>query len=572
MALARDMVRAHRRTLATALAGALGYLVAVVAVPLVSRQAVDDTLVDGRSARVAPYVAALIGLGALRALAGALRKYQATKFMAEIGADLRGRLYRHLQRLSFASHRRLGVGQLMARISGDVTTFEHVMSSIPFLAQSALMGVIGAVALLFIHPGLASAVLVTLGFTAALALRRAGSLQATSRDVQAATGSYAQFAEQQVAGIAVVKGFGAEATGLRLGTESSAAIADAGAALGRARGSFLGLFLGVPSAGFVIVVGLGGWMATTGRLSPGDLFAFLQFLSILTAPISVAASSLGQWYQASAGGERIAEVLAIHPSPVESRHAKPLPAGQGHLVIERVTFGYHPDQAVLRDLSLNVPAGTALALVGPSGSGKTTLANLVPRFDDPWTGAVRIDGVPVSELRLPDLRAAVAMVFEDTVLFSGTIRSNIALGVSDAGDHEIEEAARLAHADPFIRDLPEGYDTPVGERGIGLSGGQRQRLAIARAILRHPRILILDDATSAVDPHTEAEVRKGLVKAMRDRTTLIIAHRIETARLADWVVLLDGGQIRREGTHDELMRHAEYRKALGAATRQEQAS
>jgi ATP-binding cassette subfamily B protein len=232
------------------------------------------------------------------------------------------------------------------------------------------------------------------------------------------------------------------------------------------------------------------------------------------------------------------------------------------LHFDRVTFGYRDDRRIVRDLDLTIAGGSSVALVGASGSGKTTLAFLACRFYDPIAGTVRLDGVSVADLRLRDLRGAVSIVFEDTVVFTASIRENLRVGRPDASNEEIEHAARLAEADAFIRDLPDGYDTVVGPQGYSLSGGQRQRLAIARAILRDSRVLILDDAMSAVDPPTEAAIRRGLVEAMRGRTTLVIAHRVETISLAERVVLLHEGTVVADGTHEELLALPEYRRAL----------
>ncbi len=291
------------------------------------------------------------------------------------------------------------------------------------------------------------------------------------------------------------------------------------------------------------------------------------------------------------GGQRIAEVLAAESDVAEPRHARHLPAGPGRIEFEHVTFGYGPAppgreappsggraaprptdavatlargvrRPVVDDLSLTIEGGESVALVGASGSGKSTVTYLLCRFYDVWGGEIRLDGARVDDLSLTGLRHAVSVVFEDTVVFTASIRANLAIGRPDATDAELQRAAELAEAHRFILDLPDGYDTVVGPQGYSLSGGQRQRLAIARAILRDSRVLVLDDAMSAVDPPTEAAIRAGLVHAMEGRTTLIIAHRVETISLADRVVLLDRGRVVADGTHDELLTVPAYRRAL----------
>jgi ABC-type multidrug transport system fused ATPase/permease subunit len=274
------------------------------------------------------------------------------------------------------------------------------------------------------------------------------------------------------------------------------------------------------------------------------------------------AELLSNWPQASAASARIAEVLAAEPDVAERPHARHLPHGEGALRFENVTFGYRADRPVIHDLTLDIAGGSSVALVGASGAGKTTLAFLACRFYEPDTGRVLLDGQSIADSRLRELRNEISIVFEDTVVFTASIRENLRVGHPTATDADIRRAAQLAEAEVFIDALPNGYDTVVGPQGYSLSGGQRQRLAIARAILRDSRVLILDDAMSAVDPPTEAEIRRGLLHAMEGRTTLVIAHRVETISLAERVVLLHDGRVVADGTPEELLALPEYRRAL----------
>ncbi len=555
-------MRARRRHLLFALSGASLYTAVVLATPLVAGAVIDTVITHHHRGRLRGYVLMLLALAVLRAASGALRKYQATKGPAHMSNDLRRRLYDHFQRLSFSFHDRMGAGQLMARASTDVTAVEQVLNPLPWGIQSCAMFVFGVLLLLLVQPLLASAVAVVVAIGIACALRRAASLYPASLHVQERLGEWSEFVEQQVQGIRVVKGHGFERQFQHNGGDLAANTRDAGIALSVARATFQAALIAGPGCAFVVVVGLGGWLGATGRISPGHLLAFLQYLAILVAPVTVGAEFLSQWPQASAAAARIVEVLAAQPDVAEPANARPLRPGGGALRFDHVTFAYAAGRPVLADLDLEIAAGSCVALVGAAGAGKTTAAFLTCRFYDPTSGVVLLDDQPVNEIHLADLRHAVSIVFEDTVVFTATIGENLRVGRPDASDRQIEHAAELAEADEFIRALPDGYDTVVGPQGYSLSGGQRQRLAIARAILRDARLLILDDALSAVDPPTEAAIRRGLLEAMKGRTTLVIAHRIETIGLADRVVLLVAGRVVADGTHEELLKIAAYRHAL----------
>jgi ATP-binding cassette, subfamily B, bacterial len=545
-------VRARCRHPFLALGAASVYTAVVLAMPLVAGVAIDTVVTHNHRGKLRGYIILLLVLGVVRAGAGSMRKYQATKGPGHMSNDLRRRLYDHFQRLSFSFHDRMGAGQLMARTSTDVTAIEQVLNPLPWGVQSCALFVFGVMLLIFVQPLLATAVAVVVTIGILVALRRAASLYPASLSVQERLGEWSEFVEQQVQGIRVVKGHGFErqfqSTGAGIGEETR----DAGTAMAKARAGFQAALIAGPGCALVVVVGFGGWLGATGHMTAGHLLAFLQYLAILVAPVAVGAEFLSGWPQASAAAARIAEVLAAEPDVAEPAHARALRPGGGAVRFEHVTFGYREGRPVLPDLDLEIAAGSSVALVGASGAGKTTAAFLTCRFYDPTGGRVLLDGQPVNELRLDELRRAVSIVFEDTVVFTASIRENLRIGEPDASDDAIEHAAALA----------DGYDTIVGPHGYSLSGGQRQRLAIARAILRDSRLLILDDAMSAVDPPTEAAIRRGLVEAMKGRTTLVIAHRIETISLADRVVLLEAGRVIADGTHDELLKLESYRHAL----------
>jgi ATP-binding cassette subfamily B protein len=379
----------------------------------------------------------------------------------------------------------------------------------------------------------------------------------------------ATLAEETIAGIRVVKGLGAgEPLAARFRRRSDE-IVRRGLDIAALDAVFLPSIEILALVGMLLVMWVGGRGVISGKLSIGSFVAFNAYVVLLVWPLRVLGQRVTTLQKAVAASARITEVLEAQPRLREARHprelAEPL---RGDVRLENVTFGHDGDRPVLEHLDLHVAPGQSLALVGPTGSGKTTVAGLLARLYDPDDGRVLLDGHDVRELRISDVRRAVALVFEDTFLFTDTVRENIRFGRPDAADDDVARAALLAGASEFISDLPDGYDTVLGERGFSLSGGQRQRIAIARAILADPAVLVLDDATSAVDASKEHEIRAALAEVMRGRTTLVIAHRPATIALADRVAVLAGGRIAEVGTHEELLAESQrYRTllALGAS-------
>jgi ATP-binding cassette, subfamily B, bacterial len=385
-----------------------------------------------------------------------------------------------------------------------------------------------------------------------------------TRRLQEELGAATALAEETVSGIRVAKGLGAgDALNARFRTASDRVV---GRALDVAAvdAVFLPALEALPLLGILATLWFGSHRVLDGEMTLGQLTAFTLYLSILVWPLRTLGQRVQTLQQAIAAATRITEVLESQPAVVEARDPKPLPRGRALDVrFEDVTFGYERGRPVLDGFTLDIPSGTSVALVGGTGSGKTTAAALLARFYDPQFGRVLVDGIDVRELRVEDLRHAVGLVFEDTFLFSDTVGANIGFARPDASPEEIGEAAQLAGAHEFVAGLPEGYDTVLGERGFSLSGGQRQRLAIARAILADPAVLILDDATSAIDASKEHEIRAALSTVMEGRTTLVIAHRAATIALADRVVVLEAGSVAEEGTHAELLRRStRYRQLL----------
>lgn len=562
----------HRRvTVGALVASMLGVGLEAIG-PLLIREGVNGAI-GGDTGVLAPVVGGLLVLGVLKFVGAFVRRYLGGKMALNVQHDLRRAVFGAVQRMDGVRQDRLRTGQVASRAISDLQLVQGFLSMVPLSAGTVVLVVVAVVAMLYLSPLLTvvALVLLPLAFLATNSIRR--RLFPATWSAQQRAAEIAQQVEETVTGVRVVKGFGQEAR--ETATLEGRARRLYGERL-RAAGLTARLnpmLLALPGLGQVAVIGIGGWMAARGTIDLGTFLAFTTYVGMLVGPARLIGALVVTAQLTRAGAERVFEIVDSAPGIVDPERPASLPEGPLTVELEDVRFGYEPagsgpdghaaPDPVLDGLSLRVEPGETLALVGPPGSGKSTVALLLPRFYDPQAGRLAIGGVDLRDLRLHDLRAELGVVFEEAFLFSDTIRNNIAYGRPDADEDEIRAAAEAAQVASFVEDLPDGYDTEVGERGLTLSGGQRQRIALARAMLTRPRVLVLDDATSAVDTATEAAIHETLHELTAERTTLLIAHRRSTLALADRIAVLDKGRVVDTGTEDELRsRCALFRELL----------
>ncbi len=541
----------YPRNVLLALGGTLVVTVVASVIPLIQRQIVDDLVGPGHPA-VWPLAALLLG-AALANFGGLyLRRYRGGQVSLDVQHDLRTGMLGALSRLDGTRQDQLHTGQIVSRSISDLSMVQALLSMIPMLLGNAVLFVASMAIMLVLSP-LLTVIALAVGpalWLISVASRR--TLFPASWDAQQQAAAVAGVVDGAVTGVRVVKGFGQEdqETG-RLERASRLLYASRVRAV-RLMARYNPALQAVPALGQVGVLALGGWLAIRGSITLGTFVAFSSYLLQLVAPVRALAALVTTGQEARASVIRVFEVIDTEPGVTSRPGAVPLGPGPAPVDLDDVSFGYLPGQPVLCGLSLSVAVGETVALVGTSGSGKSTIAQLLPRFYDVTSGTLRVGGHDVRDLTLDSLRGAIGLVSEDSFLFSDTVLANIAYGRPDASWEEVLAAAQAAEADEFITGLPQGYDTVVGEQGLTLSGGQRQRVALARALLTDPRILVLDDATSAVDTRIEAEIHGRLKQIMAGRTTLLIAHRRSTLQLADRIAVLDQGRLVDAGTHDEL--------------------
>ena len=565
-------LRGYRPEAVGAVVALLLVAAANLATPQLIRVAIDVGFTQARPSALAEAVVGLVVLAFVRGLFTFLQGYLAERASQGVAYDLRDALFAQIQRLSFSYYDRAQTGQLVTRATNDVEQVRTFVGTGVIQLVASLVLLVGTALILgWLNLRLTIAALLTIApifWLLTNFVRRVGPLFA---QVQQLLGGLNTILQEDLSGLRVIRAFARESYELERYGRANTELLERNVMTVRALSNNFPLVFFYANLGTLVVVGFGGALVMGGSLSIGELIAFNAYLAFLLQPILTIGFLAAAISRAGASATRIFDVLDA-PSDTQDRPgARPLPSLEGEVVYDEVSFRYPgADADVLCDVSFSVQPGQTVAILGTTGAGKSTLVNLLPRFYDVTRGSVRIDGYDVRDVTLDSLRCQISIVLQEALLFGGSVRDNIAYGKPDATPAEIEAAARAAQAHAFIAELPLGYETLVGERGIGLSGGQRQRLAIARALLVDPCLLILDDSTSAVDTETEAAIRDALDRLIRarKRTVFVIAQRISTVRDADLILVLDDGGVAAQGRHEDLLRDSElYNQILGSQLR-----
>ncbi len=550
----------YKSVAAISIVGAIVWMVSVVVLPYIVGSIVD-LAVDGDSSQLPPLFVGLIVVGAIQAVGIAVRRYYGFKLSYRAEADIRNRIFTHIQRMEFNFHDATSTGELMARASSDLSQLRLILSMAPITIANLAMFLVVTTVLVVIDPvlGLVAALMIpALLLTSA---RFASRVVGYSFELQERLSHLSHVVEESITGIEVIKSYGQELQQQRKLEKRAVAIFRSAMGMAKERAVHRPLFEIIPALGTVAVLAVGGIRVVDGALSIGEFVSFTQYLAVMVLPLMITGWFFANLPRSAAAAARIDTLLETAPEIAEPRTPANLTAGRGEIRFRDVHFDYPDGTSVLKGVDLVIPGGTSVGLVGATGAGKTTMAHLIPRFYDTTSGSITIDGVDVGSVSLDQLRSEVAVVFQETFLFSASIADNIRVGDQLASDRDVRAAARLAKAHDFILELPNGYDTVVGERGSTLSGGQRQRVSLARGVVRDPRILILDDATSSVDAVVESEIQEALKQVMSGRTTVIIAHRTSTLALVDNVAFIEDGRVVAFGPHakllDEVPRYAE---------------
>ncbi|KGA08079.1 MAG: putative ABC transporter permease/ATP-binding protein [actinobacterium acAcidi] len=558
----------QRGGLAIGVVVGLFWAVGKVSVPQLTKMGIDRGI-EG-SGNLFFWAGLVVAAGVIAGLFTAMRRWYAFRESRWIETRLREQIFSHLLKLHVGYHDKMQTGQLMSRASSDLQQLQAFVVMIPITLSNLAM-LIAVVALLIVsQPMLAMFALAPLPIVNVMASRFSRQIHPAVLAVQQEQAQLATVVEESVSGVRVIKGFGAEQVQARKLKTEADDIWNVSLVAAKIRSKFLPALDLLPSIGLIAVLGIGGHRVINGQMTVGDLVKFNAYITMLIWPLRNLAMTVALAQRASVALTRVDEVLSTQSLVIDPLSPTSLPTPTddrpvGEVIFDDTVFAYEGASPIINHFSVTIQPGQAIALVGATGSGKSTVVRLLTRFHDVQQGSIRLDGIDVRQLTLNDLRTAVGVVFEETFLFHDSVADNIAFSRPDATAEVIERAARLAGAHDFIMELPDGYQTILGERGYSLSGGQRQRIAIARAIVSDPRVLVLDDATSAVDPSKEHEIREAMATVMKGRTTIVIAHRPGTIALADTVILLDEGRAVAVGTHEGLLASNErYRQVLAA--------
>jgi len=526
-----------------------------LAVPALSQRIIDDGIATGAFDVVIRLGLIIVGVALFQALFSFLQGYLTAKVSQGVAYDLRNLLYEKIQRLSFSYHDQAQTGQLLTRVTSDVELVQQFLGTAILQTVGAAVLLIGSVTLMVsTSPQTAMVLLVLAPAAIGIFVFFFSKARPLFIEAQQRLAALNVVLQENLAGVRVVRAFVRRARESQRFAERNAGVMEVQLQVGYILTAAIPLVFFIANLATLGVIWVGGLQVIDQRMTLGELVAFTNYILMAIFPLFLLSFMLASIAQASAGAQRIFEVLDTRTEIAERPDAKPLPQIQGEIVFEKVWFRYFESQPwILADVSFTARPGQRIALLGATGSGKSTVTNLIPRFYDVTQGAIYIDGYDIREVLLESLRQQVGIVLQETLLFAGTIRENIAFGKPTASQEAIVAAAQAAQAHEFVMGFPEGYETQVGERGVNLSGGQKQRLAIARALLVDPRILILDDATSSVDFQTELKLRQALERLMAGRTSFIIAQRVSTVRTADLILVLEGGRVAAQGRHEALL-------------------
>ena len=552
----------NKRNFIIAMSSAVLWCFLVVIQPYLIKVIIDEGIVTGNQRNLIILISFMILAGYSRAISIGTRRYFGMHVSYNVEAGIRNKIFTHMQKLAFNYHDKVPTGELMARASSDASQVRLAFAIAPLATANIFLLLILSITLLTLSLPLGAIVILSIPLVLWLASNFSSKALNVSLKVKEAEANMTTEVEEQLGGIRVVKAFGNEEYASTKVESAVSNIYDTSLDYLKLRTRFIPMFELIPMVITLAVLLLGGYLSINELISLGEFIAFTQYVFLLLWPLRITAWFLSEIPSSVSAGTRILELLDEVPLITDNESTKTLPTnGDGSITFDQVNFKYGKEK-IFENLSFTIDGKKTVAIVGATGSGKSTLAYLLPRLYEIESGSIEIDGVNINDLKLNELRRNVSLAFEESFLFSNSARENISLGLDNATQEEVKKAALTARAHEFISLLPESYETKVGERGYGLSGGQRQRIALARAILRKPRVLILDDALSAVDASTEEEIRNELQSVMKNMTTLIITNRAPTIELCDEVVFIENGSVKAQGTHTELIDNIESYKSL----------